>query len=87
MISKATDRGDISALGCQIYHEQIEPTLSPDDRRRFVVIDVDSSDYEIADHDIDAVLKLKERRQPGRFYIMRIGYRAAYHFGATGTHS
>ena len=78
MIFPSTDRDGVAELGRRIYHEKIEPTLSPDDKDRFVVVDVNSGDYEIADRDIDAVLKLKERREPGRFYVVRVGRRAGY---------
>jgi hypothetical protein len=85
MISQATHHNDISMLGQRIYREQIEPTLSADDKGRFVVIDVDSGDYEIADRDIEATMELMKRRQPGRFYGLRVGYNAAYRLGTRFT--
>lgn len=83
MISRTPQGSEIAELGEAIYHAQIEPTLSSSDQNRFVVIDVDSGDYEIADTDIAASLELMKRREPGRFYGVRVGHRAAYHLGGS----
>jgi hypothetical protein len=81
MISQASHHDDISQLGQKVYRERIEPMLSTNDKGRFVVIDVDSGDYEIADRDIDATMTLMKRREPGRFYGLRVGHKAAYRLG------
>lgn len=82
MISQSPHHDDISELGQRIYSEQIEPQMLPGDIGRFVVIDVDSGDFEIADRDVEATMKLMQRRAPGRFYGLRVGYKAAYRLGS-----
>lgn len=81
MTSLTVPLGEVAARGEAIYREQIEPRLQPEDQGRFVVIDVDSADFEIAESDAAATSRLKQRRPPGRFYGLRIGQRAAYRIG------
>jgi hypothetical protein len=77
-----TQPGDIAARGEAIFREQVEPRLGGEHKGRFVVIDVDSGDFEIAETDAVATSRLKERHPPGRFYGLRIGHRTAYRLGA-----
>ena len=44
----------------------------------FVVIDVESGDYEVADGDAVATRRLLTRRPEAVTYAVRVGYRAAY---------
>ena len=48
---------------------------------RFVVIDVNSGEYEIAGKDVEATLRLRERVPDAYTYAIRVGYSAAYFFG------
>ena len=67
------------------YRKEIRPHVYPQQKGRMVVIDLESLDYEIADRDIDATLRLRERRPGCLNFGIRIGYKAAYHFGARRT--
>lgn len=52
---------------------------------RFVVIDVKSGDYEVADRDADATFRLMARRPDAETWAERVGYAAAYRLGAVRT--
>ena len=64
------------------YREKIRPHVYPQQKGRMVVIDLESLDYEIDAHDIDATLRLQERRPGCITFGIRIGYKAAYRFSA-----
>ena len=79
-IDEVCDRGE------QIYEEQIKPLVEPQENGKFIVIDIESGDYEIDDEEIDASQRLKERRPNSIRFLARVGCKAAYHLGWRGTY-
>ncbi|MCY3657233.1 MAG: hypothetical protein F4X80_10165 [Chloroflexi bacterium] len=69
--------GEVAARGDAIY-EKIKPRLGDLDKGTFVVIDIESGDYEIDAEDIKATMRLRERRPSAVTWAARVGYRAAY---------
>ena len=70
-----------AAFAETLYREKIRPNLTEADIGKFVIIDINSGEYEIDADDITADERL-QARQPDAFgYIMRVGYSAAYFFG------
>lgn len=72
---------EITAQGEAIYREQIRSLVETTERGKFVIIDIETGDYEIDTKDATATLKLLERRPDAVTYAVRIGYRAAYRIG------
>ena len=70
--------GEVSARAKAIYQEQILPRIEPPPKGVFVVIDIDSGDYEIHERDITAGLRLMKRRPTAMTFLMRVGFPAAY---------
>ena len=60
--------------GEAIYEAKIRPLISPDDERKFVLVDVTSGDYEIAERSAEARVKLRKRR-PGAVIHTMHGHR------------
>jgi hypothetical protein len=48
---------------------------------QFVVVDVLSGDYEVAEDDAAACLRILERRPDALLYGIRVGQETAYRFG------
>ena len=72
----------IAEKGQKIYDESIKPLLDLDQERgKFVVIDVESGDYEIDKRDIIATKKLLERQPGAMTFAVRVGFIAAYRMG------
>ena len=72
----------IGARGRAIYAEKIQHAVEPEHRDKFLVIDIESGDYEI-DADEDAASDRIEARCPnGVFYLLRIGHQASLFIGA-----
>ena len=77
-IDEICDRGE------QIYEEQIKHLVEPEENGKFIVIDIESGDYEIDEDEIAADERLNERRPDAVGYLGRIGYKAAYCMGFGG---
>ena len=73
---------EISRLGKEIY-ARIRDDMEANEWGRMVVIDVNSGDYEVADDDLTALLRLKERRPGAMTWGERVGYRAPYYLNRT----
>ena len=86
-IDQLTER-DVDSLverAQAFYCKEIRPLVYPQQKGRMLVIDLDSLDYEIDDHDIDATQRLWQRRPECLTFGIRIGYKAAYHFSTRRT--
>ena len=68
---------EIARLGKEIY-ARIRDEMEANEWGRMEVIDVNSGDYEIADDDLTALLRLIERHPGAMTWGERVGYRAAY---------
>jgi hypothetical protein len=61
----------VGERGRALYTAQIKDKIAAEDRAKFIVIDIESGDYEI-DADEDAATDRIEARHPqGVFYLMR----------------
>ena len=73
MAARTYKPGEISALGEAIFRDQIQKRVGD-----FVVIDVETGDYEVAPGDAIATRRLLKRRPEAVTYGVRVGHRAAY---------
>ena len=69
---------DFAIQGYEVYDRVVVPTLRPEDKGKFVVVDVVSEDFEIDADDYTASKRLRNRRPDGQFWLMRAGYPTAY---------
>ena len=77
--------GEIGALGEKIYQERIKPLVYPAEKGKFLIIDVESGDYELDEKAIVASKRLRQRRPDAVNFGMKVGYVAAFHFGGSHT--
>ena len=74
--------GEIALRGESIYRERIRKVAKPANKGNFVVIDVESGDYEVDSSDAAATRRLLERKPGAVTYGICVGHRAAYgHLG------
>ena len=78
MAIRTYSSGEIAARGEAIYREQIQSRVESVEKGNFVVIDVESGDFEIDAGDAVATRRLLDRRPTAVTYGIRIGHRAAY---------
>ena len=72
---------EIAQRGRELYEHELRHEVEPEYSGQFLVLDVQSGDYEIANEDLDASERLLERRPDAMLYGLRIGERAAYRIG------
>ena len=64
-------------LAHETYEREVRDKVEPGQVGRFLALDVESGDYEVADEALEASERLSER-QPGAVpHVMRVGYEAA----------
>ena len=73
---------EVARQGKDIYDRTLRHKIEATNKGKFLVIDVKSGDYEIAEEDIDASDRLLARRPDAVVFGLRIGYSAAYSLGA-----
>jgi hypothetical protein len=74
---------ELAQMGDAIYERDVRPKMTPADRGRFAAIDVDTSEYEIADTELDACRRLRQRQPDAQMWLVRIGSRYLHRFGHT----
>lgn len=78
------ETSELAERGNEIFERVVRPEVDiEEDAQKFVVIDVESEDYEIDTNARVAFDRLIERRPDarGRTWLRRVGSRHAYHFG------
>lgn len=69
---------EIGRLGEDLYHRVIRPQVMPEHKGKFLVLDIETGDYEIDANDLQAEKRLRDRHPNGVLYGLRIGYTSAY---------
>src|SRR5688572_22549400 len=72
---------EFAALAKEIYYRDIRPHVIDEHRGKFLVLDVESGDYEVDAEMMNAEDRLALRHPQGRFYGIRVGYQAAFTIG------
>ncbi|MYC35700.1 MAG: hypothetical protein F4X66_02120 [Chloroflexi bacterium] len=78
MPGRTYNPGEIAVRGEAIYRERIQQQVVTAKQGSFVVIDVETGDYEIDAGDPAATQRLLERRPYAVTYAIRVGHLAAY---------
>lgn len=74
---QAYTSGQISARGKEIYEKQLRQKLEPENIGKFLVIDIETGEYELDDDHLTASLRAYDKKPDGARYGMRIGYRTS----------
>jgi hypothetical protein len=72
---------NVAKSGWDIYNSDLRSHIEPGNKGQYIVIHVDSKDYEIGDDYLIATKALRARRPGGPLYTIRIGYPAAGRIG------
>lgn len=74
---------EIGRIGEEIYRRNIRQKVMPQHKGKFLVLDIESGDYEMGEDDLSTEEILRARRPYGVFFGLRIGYTTAYTLGGT----
>jgi hypothetical protein len=72
---------DIAERGQGLYEREILARLNASAHGKFLVLDIESGEYEVDRDELAAFKRVRSRCPEGRFYFLRVGFSAAYHFG------
>ena len=64
-----------------IYERDLRPKVEDRHKGEFLVLDVETGDFEIDENHLAAAKRLRARLPKAQLYALRIGYPAAYHLG------
>jgi hypothetical protein len=79
--NRANNKEEFAQRGDAIYEKDILPKLVAKDYGKFLAIDIDTADYEIAADEMNAGDKLRARRPEAQIWMVRIGYTSTPRFG------
>ena len=73
---------EVSRRATAIYERDIRPRVEPEHEGRFLVVDVESGAYALADDELEAFDRPRGKAPEGVLYLLRVGHRAAHRVGA-----
>ncbi len=76
---------EFARRGTELYEQRIRPLVEPGNRDRFVLIDIETGDYQVADDPLEASQLLIARRPEAQLWCVRIGHRVVDRFGFHAT--
>jgi hypothetical protein len=74
-------REEVARRGDEIYEREVLPRLNPADEGKYVLIDIETADYEIDRDEIAASDRLLARHPDAQVWMRQIGSRYARRFG------
>ena len=77
----STNDDDVVERGRTLYEERLRATIEPGNTGKFLVIDVDTGEYELDANDLVASKRARVRFPSARLFMMRVGHPAAYRLG------
>jgi len=78
---------EIESRGEQIYDEHIRASVEAGNEGKYVVIDIESGDFEMDEDDLQATKRMLAKQPGAVLYGLRVGYPTAYTLGGhTATH-
>ena len=84
MTLRKYSRDEVCDRGAAIYAAAIKSQVEPQENGKFIVIDIESGDYEIAADMLAASHRLRERRPDSVRFGGMVGYETAYKMGWGG---
>jgi hypothetical protein len=72
---------EIVKRGNEIFETDVKAHLKGRDPMDFVVIDIETRDYEIDADNLAACLRLRERNPEAQLFARRVASRTIHHFG------
>jgi len=71
-------------LAARAIYEPLQRILEQDHWGEYVAIDIKSGDYLVATNQTEATKQMYAKHPNDIPFVIRIGYRAVYHFGGSG---
>lgn len=75
---------EVVRQGQTLYEKRIQSRIDERDRGKFLVLDIETGDYELDSNELQALKRAKAKRPDAVLYMLRIGYPATYRLGRRG---
>lgn len=72
---------EVESRGEAIYEQEIRPKVEAEHKGKFLVLDIETGQYEIDEDDVTATKRALAKRPDAVLYGLRIGYPTAYRLG------
>lgn len=72
---------EFARRGEEIFEREIRPKVETEDPSKFILIDIESGDYELDLDEVAASDRLLARRPDAQVWMRRVGSRFSRHFG------
>jgi hypothetical protein len=72
---------EIVQRGQVLYDQQVRAQVETSHKGKFLVLDIETGEYEIDISEVAALKRAKERNPKAALYILRVGYPTAYRVG------
>lgn len=73
---------ELARRGQELYESRIQHQVEPGNEGKIVAVDIESGAFEIANHVLPATNQLFEKYPDAQPWVVRVGHRGVYHFGA-----
>ena len=67
--------------GQALYEERIRAKVEASHKGKFLVLDIETGEYEIDANELAALKRAKAKNPGAALYILRVGYSTAYRLG------
>jgi hypothetical protein len=74
-VKRRYSQEEFAHRGDTIYERAVRPHLKPEDDGRFVALDIDTSEFEIADDELTTCDRLRSRLPDAQIWMVRVGSR------------
>lgn len=64
-----------------MYRARIQPLVEPRDNGKYLILDIDTGDYEIDQDEVAATKRAQQRHPNGTLVALRVGFPATYNLG------
>lgn len=64
---------EVARLGDEIFERDVRAKVLSEDEYKFLAIDVESGDFEVADDSYSAVMRLLDRNPEAEIWLRRVG--------------
>ncbi len=80
-VKRRYSKEEIARRGDAIYDQDIRPKLTGKEVGKFLAIDIETGDYEIAADELKACHKLRARVPEAQIWMVRVGFVSVHRFG------
>lgn len=73
---------ELARHGQELYESRVQQQVEAGNKGKIVAIDIETGNFEVAEHVLPATNRLFEKNPDAQPWVIRVGHRAVYHFGA-----